>query len=85
MEIVENELAGGSFGDADRCAWHWVQVAMGFVPEICFGLMRCFSSCSIGIVHMMETPTSLSSLSPNFESRSHICTKNSMIYATEIM
>ena len=36
MEIVENELAGGSFGDADRCSWDWVQVAMGFVPEICF-------------------------------------------------
>ena len=34
MEIVENELAGGSFGDADRCSLDWVQVAMGFVPEI---------------------------------------------------
>ena len=92
MEIVENKLACGSFGDADRCSWDWVQVAMGFVPEICFWLMRCCSfslSCSIGILHMMEIPTSLSSLSPNFESRSHICTKKKCdqysIDVTEIM
>jgi len=42
MEIVENKLACGSFGDADRCSWDWVQVAMGFVPEICFSLMFKF-------------------------------------------